>query len=162
MASCSSTTTLLHKNENDVRRVRFPSCFLRRSSLADLRSAVCNDVSVLRWQELPLTERLEIAESLLTDQYSKSTEERIFNVLAVLALFASPDGDHLDILRLQHEALTILEALSPTAAPVRSDIGEWRKSLTRQPYTRWGPSAIVVGIGVMCLLIGARLSSTGP
>lgn len=123
---------------------------------------MCNDVSVLRWKELPLTERLEIAETLITDQYSKGTDERIFNVLAVLTLFASHDGHNLAILRLQQEALTILESLSPRSARVRTEIEELRKNLTRQSFAKWGPSAIVVGIGVLCLLIGARLSTTGP
>lgn len=159
MASCSSTTTLLQKSERDQpRRVRLSSCFLRKSSLTDLESVVRNDVSVLRWQELPLTERLEIADSLINSQYSSSNEERIFNLLSVLALFASREEAHVEIIRLKHEALTILESLSPLNAPVRSDIGALRKTLTKE-QTRWVPSALVLGLGLLCLVVGARLSS---
>lgn len=155
MASCSSTTVLLHgAGEPDV---SFPASMLESSSLEELLALVRRESSVSAWKELPLTERLEIAESLLY-RGSANSEETVFKLLSLLALFSCAEDASPSVRRLSEEALDRLSDILPPHATAR-------KYITRsyQPsnvvIARWLPPAIVVSVSIALLYFGPRIST---
>lgn len=115
MRSCSSSTVLLRDHP--------------RQLLSD---------SVTVWEQLPLTERLEIAESLI------ERGERFVAGLAVVVLFFHKDGSLKDPYSEQVAGL-INRALGHLPQP------------TKNSWWRHGHVPILLGVAVFCLVVNSRL-----
>jgi hypothetical protein len=94
------------------------------------------DPSVDRWRELPLTERLELAESLIEDETCPK-EDRLWNLVSALVLAEGSDSEILVVKQIELAAPQLRKEL-------RVRYRTHRESLT--PY-------ITVGIAVLCLLV---------
>ena len=170
MASCSSTTVLMHAVEEEpTPRLTFPRSVLETSSLARLVGLVSQDLCVAAWKELPVTERLEIAESLLHSVSANEfgADETIFKCVSVLCLFASSNGwsakDYSSPLvqEIISSTLDRLRQALPRYACARDEIGLLRDHSIEgsSMITKWIPPAIVVTVGIAFLFFGPRITT---
>ena len=141
MRSCSSTSVL----ERD--HVWSIECRKSRS-LEHMLSAMASDSHVSVWQDLPLTERLEIAEGLLEE----SEEQSIFKFLAVLVLFLNRDGSFKDA-KCDKVASLVSRAVA------RLTRGHQAESTgASHTWTSWRKHVpIMLGVAILCLVVNSRL-----
>ena len=148
MASCSSTTV----EDDHVSGVSFPQAVLENASLTQLMALASREPCVKAWKELPLTERLEIAESLLMSP----PDETLYKCLSLMALFSCSETS---IESVQHTLRSGLDRLSqalPLHARAQETIAQLRLNLYRETsassISKWIPPAIVVSAGIALLL----------
>ena len=155
MASTSSTTVMVDEMPSKF------SCFrsvIARESLTDLISVVSRDACVSAWMALPLTERLELADSLISSmQTERSNGEILFSCLSILAMFSHTGdiGQNVTAQKMVKSALDQLLYVCPPTATAHSDIKNFRNSLRPVHHYRW--MLISVGIAA-CLILAPRLT----
>ena len=131
MSSCSSTSVILEEPIRNTSRTIFS-----QSSFSELELLVRSDPSVDRWKQLPLTERLELVESLIEEQ-TCIEEDRLWNLMSALVLSEGSGSEVCVVKQIELAAPQLRKELRVRYRPQR-------ESLT--PY-------ITVGIAVLCLLV---------
>jgi hypothetical protein len=162
-SSSSSCTTLTI--EEDPRYFSLSIFKFPKISLSHLVSLVGKNPRVSIWRELPLTERLEVAESLLATPMG-DTDELFFNCISILVMFIdSVDLRTSSIARqIVVEALNLLLYLVPLeAVSTRDEINDLREKLCLSSklhaQVRWIPPLVLISFGLAaCLILGPRLS----
>jgi hypothetical protein len=167
MASCSSTTVLLPSNEDDGRneQILLPKNVLWTHSLSELISIATQEGFIAVWRQLPITERLEIAESLMQSLPGDSDAILLTTCITILALFSESDAEMksseeaLNVRSVLNSSITyLLSAKSPDDVGWQNEVHSFRTLYARRSTSvrTWIPTAVVLTVGIACLLLCPR------